>query len=50
MRKDKYDSFPNEDKKFIEDDSDFYIEEIQIENPNNLANLIDSILIRYDKK
>ncbi|KZX16973.1 NgoPII restriction endonuclease [Methanobrevibacter filiformis] len=46
MRKGKYDSFSDEDRKIIENDKDISIEEVKVKDPNNPAKLIESILIR----
>ncbi|MCL2687173.1 MAG: NgoPII family restriction endonuclease [Methanobrevibacter sp.] len=47
--KNKFDSFPEEDKKIIIDDEDIKYKEIRIKNPNNPAQFLDAILIRYDR-
>lgn len=46
MTRKKYDSFPNEDIKLIENSSDIILKDVEIKDPNNPAKLIDSILIR----
>ncbi len=45
MRKEKFDSFPSEDKSLIENNSDISISDVQIKNPNNPAQLLDVKLI-----
>ncbi|MCL2115222.1 MAG: NgoPII family restriction endonuclease [Methanobrevibacter sp.] len=47
--KNKFDSFPDEDKKIILDDEDIEYKEIRIKNPNNPAQFLDAVLIRYDR-
>ena len=47
--KNKFDSFPKDDKKIILDDKEFKYKEIRIKDPNNPAQFLDAVLIRYDK-
>ncbi|MDR2967287.1 MAG: NgoPII family restriction endonuclease [Methanobacteriaceae archaeon] len=47
--KNKFDSFPDEDKKIIIDDEDIKYKEIRIKNPDNPAQFLDAVLIRYDR-
>ena len=47
LRKDKYDSFTEEDRKLVEENSFLQINDIKIKNPDNSANLIDAKLIFY---
>ncbi len=49
MRKEKFESFPEEDKQAIKNDDEIsFDDEIQISDPNNQDNLIDSVYIRFD--
>ncbi|MBW2984061.1 NgoPII family restriction endonuclease [Candidatus Woesearchaeota archaeon] len=50
MRKDKYDSFPDGDKKKIESNKDLSVYDIKIKDPNNPAKLIEAKLIAYKEK
>jgi hypothetical protein len=50
MRKEKYDSFPKEDRKILENDEEIVIENVKLKDPNNPANLLCGVLIRYDRK
>ena len=45
LRKDKYDSFTEENRKLVEENSFLQINDIKIKNPDNSANLIDAKLI-----
>lgn len=49
MRKEKYDSLPNEDKELIEniDNENVEIQNIKIKNPNNPIQLIDAKLLVF---
>lgn len=44
----KYDSFPIEDRENIEAIEQISIKEVKIKNPNNVAELIDAKLIKFD--
>lgn len=48
----KYDSFPIEDKKALENlkNTNFSISNINIKSPNNPANLLDAVLISFGRK
>lgn len=49
MRKEKFESFPEADKQAIRNDDDItFDEDVQISDPNNSDNLIDSVCIRFD--
>lgn len=49
MRKEKFESFPEEDKQAIKNDEEINIDEgIQISDPDNPENLIDSVYISFD--
>lgn len=48
MHKSKFNSFPKEDQEAIINDDDIHYEEVTILDPNNIANLIDSVYIRFD--
>lgn len=49
MRKEKFESFPEVDKQAIRNDDDItFDEDVQISDPNNSDNLIDSVCIRFD--
>jgi hypothetical protein len=50
MRKDKFDSFPYEDKKLIKDSSNVSILDIKIKNPDNPAQLLEAKLIGMELK
>lgn len=50
MRKEKYDSFPEEDRLLIENDDEITVSEEKIKDPNNPARLLPAILIRYDRR
>ena len=45
----KYDSFPLNDKKQLENNSSITIKDIKIKSPNNPANLLEAKLITYEK-
>lgn len=47
MRKDKYDSFPREDLKRLENAKQMDIRNIKIKDPNNPAKLVDAKLIYF---
>lgn len=47
LRKEKYDSFIEEDRKLVEENPFLQINDIKIKNPDNPANLIDAKLISY---
>ena len=47
LRKEKYDSFIEEDRKLVEENPFLQINDIKIKNPDNPANLIDAKLIFY---
>ena len=49
MKKEKYDSFPNEDKKILENlkNNNIEINDIKIKNPNNPVQLIDAKLLTF---
>jgi hypothetical protein len=47
LRKEKYDSFIEEDRKLVEENPFLRINDIKIKNPDNPANLIDAKLISY---
>ncbi|GIW63520.1 MAG: hypothetical protein KatS3mg091_322 [Patescibacteria group bacterium] len=51
MRKDKYDLFPEKDRKQLENISNFNfaINDIKIKSPNNPAKLLDAKLIKFSK-
>lgn len=49
MKKEKYESFPIEDRELIEKNKFLKIENIRIKNPDNPANLMDAKLIVYKK-
>jgi len=48
----KYDSFPAEDRKALENlkNTNFSISNINIKSPNNPANLLDAVLISFGRK
>ena len=48
MRKEKFESFPKEDKQAIKNDNDISFNEVQISDPNNSDNSIDCVYIRFD--
>lgn len=48
MHKTKFNSFPKEDQEAIIEDKDFQYKEVKIVDPNNIANLIDSVYIRFN--
>lgn len=49
MKKEKFESFPNEDKQAIKNDNEFtFDDDVQISDPNNSSNLIDCVYIRFD--
>ena len=50
ITKDKFDSFPKNDKETILNDSEIKHEYVKILNPNNPVKQIDAIIIRYDVK
>lgn len=50
MRKSKFDSFPLEDKNNILNDDEITCKDIEIRNPDNASEMIDAVLLRYDKK
>ena len=50
MRKDKYGSFPEEDKKEIEKNSNIFVKDIKIKDPNNPAKLVEAKLISFKEK
>jgi len=51
MLKEKYNSFPTEDRQKIENiaKDGFEIKDVRIKSPNNLAKMIDAKLIRFEK-
>lgn len=48
MTKNKFNSFPEEDKKDIIHDKTIIYEEIIIPNPNNPVKIIEGVMLRYD--
>ncbi|MBI2660434.1 NgoPII family restriction endonuclease [Candidatus Woesearchaeota archaeon] len=50
MKKDKYDSFPKEDRQKVESNKEISVSEIKIKNPNNPAKQIDAKLISFKEK
>ncbi len=50
MTKDKFDSFPNQDKNKILKDKNILCKNVKILDPNNPIKQIDSIFIRFDIK
>lgn len=50
MRKDKYNSFPKEDKAKIEANKSISAQDIKIKDPNNPAKLVEAKLISYEQK
>lgn len=49
MRKEKFESFPEKDRLAIKNDDEInFDDEIQISDPNDSANLIDCVYIRFD--
>jgi len=46
MKKSKYLAFPKKDRELIESNSNLQVSEVQIQNPDNPANLLDAILIK----
>ncbi len=51
LKKEKFDSFPEIDKKYIKElkHDGFLIEDVKIKNPDNPAHFIESILITYKR-
>ena len=47
MRKTKYESFPENDRIYLEETNEINVDNVLIKNPNNPANLIDAILITF---
>jgi len=47
MSEEKYNSFPEKDKKVLEDDKEILIKNVKINNPNNPAKLLNAKLIEY---
>jgi hypothetical protein len=47
MRKEKYDSFPSEDIKKLENTKGISVKDIKIKDPNNPAKLVDAKLISF---
>jgi len=45
IRKDKFDSFDNNDREFIADSSNIFVSDIKIKNPDNPAQMLDAKLI-----
>ena len=50
LRKEKYDSFPKEDIKELENHPDIDVKDIKIKDPNNPAKLIEAKLITSVEK
>jgi len=50
LRKEKYDSFPKEDTKELENHPEIHVKDIKIKDPNNPANLIEAKLITSVEK
>ena len=50
MKKTKFDSFPLEDKNNIIYDDEIIFKNIEIKNPDNPSEMMDAVLLRYDKK
>lgn len=50
MRKDKYESFPENDRNELENNAEISVEDIKIKDPNNPANLVDAKLISFKEK
>ena len=50
MTKEKFDSFPKDDRDAILNDDEIICEDVKILNPNNPIKQIDAIYIRYDVK
>ncbi|MBU0580946.1 MAG: NgoPII family restriction endonuclease [Candidatus Margulisbacteria bacterium] len=50
MRKDKYDSFPQEDRDELEKNKEVFVQDLKIKDPNNPANLVEAKLISYKEK
>ncbi len=50
MKKEKYNSFPKEDRKTIENNGDISVKDIKIKDPNNPANMIEAKLIFHKEK
>lgn len=46
MLKEKFDTFPEDDKSRLIDDSDIILKNLKICNPNNPADLLDAIMIK----
>lgn len=49
IKKEKYLSFPEEDRERIVNNGDIEIQEVQIKDPNNPATNLDSILIKFER-
>lgn len=47
MKKEKYHSFPEGDRQKIENHPSLSVQEVQIKNPNNPVQLLESIMITY---
>ena len=47
MKKEKYESFPIEDRELVENNNFLTIEDVRIKNPDNPAILMDAKLIVY---
>ena len=50
MKKDKYDSFPKEDRQRLESNKALSVKDIEIKDPNNPAKQLDSKLIAFNEK
>lgn len=50
MRKEKFNSFPKEDKEKLEKSKEFWIKDVKIRDPDNPAKLLDAKLIAYYRK
>ena len=46
---DKYQSFPEEDRKLIEQESGITIKNVEIKNPNNPATLKKAVVITFSR-
>lgn len=50
MRKDKFNSFPEDDKKLINDDENILVRDVNIKDPDKPTEFINAKLVRYDLK
>ena len=49
MKKEKFLSFPQEDRESILNDEDIITSFIKIKDPNEVDSMMDAVLIRWDK-